>query len=75
MYVFALQSAVIGRGQSVSKGEIRYASDPLVLAHPGLFSSTPPPDVVRRSPGWSPDVPVEQASAAPGEKRIVKRGG
>ena len=73
MYVFAVQSAFVGRGVSVAKGDVFHASDPLVLAHPDLFSRIPPK--VRATPGWSPDVPVEQASAAPGEKRIVKRGG
>lgn len=43
------------------------ADDPLVKQHPDLFSSLPPG--TRTSTGW-----VETATAAPGEKRNVKRG-
>ena len=73
MYVFAVQSALVGRGVSVAKGDVFHASDPLVHAHPELFSRTPP--TVRSTPGWSPPADVEQATAAPGERRTVKRGG
>ena len=54
---------------SVQRGSAWYADCPLVLAHPDLFSTTPT-DVHPR--GWVADR-VEQATAAPGEKRTTKR--
>ena len=50
-------------------GQARWATDPVVLAKPDLFDVVPP----------APDYPnpaarsVEQATAAPGEKRAVRR--
>lgn len=59
---------------TVQKGSHWPADDPVVKAHPDLFSEDPrwgmnysvEPD------GW--DAPVEQATAAPGEKRTTRRG-
>lgn len=62
-------SAFIRRGQHWS------ADDPIVREHPDMFSddprygltySVPPPEMS--------EPPVEQATAAPGEKRSVRRG-
>ena len=54
---------------SVQRGSAWHANCPLVLAHPDLFSATPT-DVHPRN--WQ--APVEQATAAPGEKRTTQRG-
>jgi hypothetical protein len=63
----------------VRKGTHWPADDPLVLANPGWFTadpryglswSGPPPPEMALPPGE----PVEQATAAPGEKRTIRRG-
>jgi len=55
---------------SVQKGTAWHADHPLVLAHPDMFADDPP-EVLPR--GWKPEKVVEpvveQATAAPGEKR------
>jgi len=58
------------------RGEMFYATDPAVVAHPASFQSEPPPDRIRRTDN-SPDFDqtVEQATANPGETRKTKRGG
>jgi hypothetical protein len=66
-----------GGRHAVQGGQHWPASDPVVLANPGLFSpdprygmsfSTPPPEL-------RDDAPVEQATAGPGERRgRVQRG-
>ncbi len=57
---------------SLHVNEPYWADSPLVLARPELFSDTPS---VVFPQGWTPaDAPVEQASAAPGEKRATRRG-
>ena len=51
------------------EGEPWDADDPFVRSHPGVFSDTPPaPRFPRRSQA------VEQATAAPGERRGARRG-
>lgn len=57
-----------GRIVRLAEGDPWYADDPFVRARPELFSDTPARVFGTRS------VPVEQASAAPGERRTVKRG-
>lgn len=77
-YVFArITGTVQGRAGTlrVREGSVWYADHPLVKEHPDLFS-VDPPEVFPR--GWTPPEPkvdrvVEQATAAPGEKRGVKR--
>jgi hypothetical protein len=63
-----------GRGSkyptTVREGEAWHADHPLVVDHPDAFSDDPP---VVHPRGWEP--PVEQASAAPGEKRATRRAG
>lgn len=56
-----------GIGIVLREGDVWAADDPAVLAHPGLFSDTPPaPNFPRRTVRA-----VEQATAAPGERRNV----
>lgn len=76
--VYAKESRIVplthGGNARVLKGTHWPAGDPLVLAHPDLFSSderyglfyTVEPD------GYG--APVETATAAPGEKRNARRG-
>lgn len=54
---------------TVHKGEAWYADSPLVRSYPDMFSAKPT-EVFPRN--WEP--PVEQATAAPGEKRNTRRG-
>ena len=54
---------------SMNAGDIWDASDPFVKSHPALFSTTPP--LVRRT---TAERVIEQATAAPGEKRTTNRG-
>lgn len=73
-YVFARDTASVREPGSkypttVHRGTAWHADAPLVLAHPTLFSSDPP-EVLPR--GWVP-TRVEQATAAPGEKRASRR--
>lgn len=66
MYVYANETTITasptGGVVRIKRGEAWAADDPLVKARPGLFSNEPP--TVRRTAA-----PVEQATAAPGEKR------
>jgi hypothetical protein len=73
-YVFARDTASVREPGSkypttVHKGTAWHADCPMVVEHPDLFSPDPP-EVHPR--GWKP-APVEQATAAPGEKRTVRR--
>ncbi len=59
----------------VRKGEHWPATDPAVLAAPSLFSTDPRYGMrFSAEPAGYSDPPVEQATAAPGEKRAVRRG-
>lgn len=62
----------------IRHGSHWFADDPVVAANPDMFSSDPryglswtgePPPEMR----LPPDVPVEQATAAPGERRQVRK--
>jgi len=68
--VFAIATTVVD-GHVIERGEHWLRSDPLVRLRPDLFTDDP-------SVGLSystPDAPVfEQATAAPGERRQVRRG-
>lgn len=57
-----------GRIVRIAEGDPWYATDPFVVARPELFNDEP-----IRVYGTRPAA-VEQASAAPGERRTVKRG-
>ncbi len=70
--VYALRHATVFIGpvpHRLRAGDPRWKSDPVVKAKPELFTSDPPtpdhPNPAARS--------VEQATAAPGEKRAVRR--
>jgi len=88
--VFATTTTTVSTGPGshtvVHEGEHWYAADPIVQAHPGLFTDDPrhglcssvavPDDgedggVASAS---QPQAPVEQATKAPGEKRTTRRG-
>ena len=59
---------------TVKRGEARHADDPVVKAHPELFGDDPV--IIARFPGWTPPADdVEQATAAPGERRSTRRAG
>lgn len=78
-----VDSAVVllpdGSPWTLMKGQHYPADDPVVTANPGMFTSDP-----RYGLTWTgappaemalpPDDLVEQATAAPGEKRNVRRG-
>jgi hypothetical protein len=72
-YVFARDTVSVREPGSkypttVHVGTVWHADSPMVQAHPDLFSQDPP---VVHPRGWEP--PVEQATAAPGERRTVRR--
>jgi hypothetical protein len=78
--VFAVSTASVAtqtRGQVlVRMGSHWPADDPLVLAHPGLFTADPQPGLsYSERPAELDDAPVESATAAPGEKRAAVRRG
>jgi hypothetical protein len=58
---------------TLTAGEAWDGDDPLVRSHPALFTDAP---AVVRGTGASgvTERPVEQATAAPGEKRGTRRG-
>jgi hypothetical protein len=63
-----------GIGGMVQKGSHWPADDPVVLAHPEYFSPDPRFGMSYSVEPAGYDAPVEQATAAPGEKRQVRRG-
>lgn len=79
-FVYAVFSTWVTPTVQVQRGEIWDASDPVVKSHPDWFTSDPSA-FVRRSDmqmvsanSSSASAPVETTSAAPGEKRVIKRG-
>ena len=67
MLKYAITTAAVGWHEGLIRlntGDAWYADDPFVKAHPGFFGDLPPN--VRST------VPVEQATANPGEKRARK---
>ena len=72
--VFATDSTVVGNSTNrvrVVKNEPWWADDPFVLAHPEMFGPLPDERAIR---GQRPtDALVEQATAAPGERRTARR--
>lgn len=71
--VYATQTAVIGYTR-VSKGTHWPADDPVVLEHPDLFSDDPRYGLsFSQAPPEMAEAPVEQATAAPGERRNLRR--
>ena len=68
--VVALVDSVVSNGTRqptvLRKGEAWSADDPVVRAHPGLFSADP-------GKARASERPVEQATRAPGEKSRARR--
>jgi hypothetical protein len=56
---------------SIKKGERWWSDHPIVKEHPGVFAVEDPGEVFPR--GWNDPPDVEQATAAPGEKRAAGR--
>ena len=72
--VFACnESPVYVNGFVVVMGQHWPADDPVVRDHPGLFSDDPRYGLAASVPVPERDLPVEQATAAPGEKRTIRR--
>ncbi len=76
--VYATRTASVpanGGAGVVRKGSHWPADDPVVKAHPDLFSSDPRfgLNYTVQPEGWE-DPPAETATAAPGEKRQTRRG-
>jgi hypothetical protein len=75
-----VDSAVVtlpdGTPWTLVKGQHYPADDPVVKAEPGMFSADPRYGVTWTGtpPAEMAEPPVEQATAAPGEKRAVRRG-
>lgn len=71
-YATATCSAATADGMTVQmrEGDVWDADDPFVVARPEFFSAFPPgPNFPRRT-----QLPVEQATAGPGERRTARRG-
>lgn len=67
-YVFAVSETYVfvnGLDVRIMAGSAWNPNDPVVLAHPTLFADEP--TLRGAMPGWEPE--IEQATAAPGEKR------
>lgn len=71
--VFAKSTFVAG-AVTVVAGTHWPDDDPVVVAHRGLFTDDPRYGLSYSRPPKD-DRPAESATAAPGEKRSVKRGG
>ena len=79
--VFATETASLtlpnGISVPVRKGSHWPADDPLVQAHPDWFTTNPCYGLswTGEPPREMSQPPVEQATAAPGERRAVRRSG
>lgn len=75
--VFATANASVpmpgGYPAGVQKGSHWPADDPLVLAHPDLFSEDPRYGMSYSVPQRD-EPPLEQMTAGPGERRTTRRG-
>jgi hypothetical protein len=76
--VYATTTSMVvtpGGGQvRVDKGSHWPATDPVVVAHPSLFSADARYGLNFSTEPEGYGAPVEQATAAPGERRNVRRG-
>jgi hypothetical protein len=76
--VYATTTSMVvtpGGGQvRVDKGTHWPATDPVVVAHPSLFSADARYGLNFSTEPEGYGAPVEQATAAPGERRNVRRG-
>ena len=76
MYVWAISACTVrhdGVLVRVHPDQVWPADDPFVAAHPEMFSAVPPLLSTTRTPSGQIVRPVEAATAAPGERRAVKR--
>lgn len=74
--VYANTSAVVAHGGlriPIRTGEPWDGDDALVKAHPELFVDGPASVRSTRDPSGVIDLPVERATAAPGEKRNTRK--
>jgi hypothetical protein len=84
--VYATGTRQLANGVSIYKGQHWPANDPIVQENPGLFSDDPrfgltySPGHAPREMAYAPgepipddDIPVEQVTAGPGERRNVRR--
>lgn len=76
--VYATSQAMVtlanGTQVLINKGQHWPDSDPVVRAQPSLFSTDPRWGLTYTTePAGFGDPPAEQATAAPGEKRTVRR--
>jgi hypothetical protein len=76
MIAVALSDSVVGNGTRqpiiIRKGEAWDADDPIVKAHPSLFTADP--GKARTTVQRTPEQVVEQKTKAPGERSRVRRG-
>ena len=71
--VYAVGTAQAG-GHTIRRGEHWPADDPVVVENPSLFSDDPRYGLSFSStPAEMSEPPVEQATAAPGERRNTRR--
>jgi hypothetical protein len=78
--VYAKTTSSVGTsdgGQFIVRGGEHWpADDPIVLAHPSLFSADPRFGLSYSArPAEMAEAPVEQVTAGPGEKRAAVRRG
>lgn len=74
--VYATFSTWVTPTVHLNRGEVWDSDDPVVLSHPDWFSDDAEPFLRRSSDGsYSGSPTVEQATAAPGEKRDVGKPG
>jgi len=58
---------------TVREGDLWDADDPVVAAHPDWFQTLDGKALKTAKPAARAEPPVEQATAAPGEKRTTRR--
>lgn len=74
--VYAVVTGMVNGLYPINRGEVRDERDPIVALAPHMFSSDPRSVMLSNIPGFLEslyDSPVEQATAAPGEKRGAVR--
>lgn len=74
-YVTANSSFYFGETGSLVAGTIYRSDDPLVKDHPDWFTDLDESPFLATSVKPEKPAPVEQATAAPGEKRATKKTG
>ena len=67
----SVSTVIDGRRVRLTKDDPWRSDDPVVVAAPGFFADEP--SEVQTSQGRQSTAPVEQATAAPGEKRNTRK--